>query len=215
MQYKIIIADDHPIFRTGIREVVSGIAGMELCGEAENGMEAYQLILAALPDVAVLDLEMPLLSGLDVCEKVLSEKHHTRFIILTMHRDRHFFDDAMQKGVMGYLIKDNAVAELVACLKAVASGKKYVSAAMESYLRQHSEREQLPEALRSCYNTLTPTEKMIVKLVAQSITSQEIAEKLFVSRNTIENHRAKIVRKLGIEGKNSLLKFALQYKELL
>jgi two-component system, NarL family, response regulator DegU len=215
MQYRIIIADDHPIFRTGIREVVSNLAGCEFCGEAKNGLEAYQLIIRLLPDLAILDLEMPILTGLDVCQKVLSEKHNTRFIILTMHKDRHFFDDAMQKGVLGYLLKDNAVEELVACIKAVAEGRKYVSPGIEKYLVQHTASEQFPAEIRVCFDTLTPTEKIIIKLVAQSSTSQEIADNLFVSQNTIENHRANITKKLKLEGKNSLLKFALRYKNLL
>ncbi len=215
MQHKVIIADDHPVFRTGIREVVSGIAGMTLCGEAQNGLEAYQLILATLPDIAILDLEMPVLSGLDVCEKVLSEKHSTRCIILTMHKERRYFEDAMQKGVMGYLLKDNAVDELVLCLNAVAGGQQYVSVGIEHYLTAYTRQGGLPDEVRARYDTLTPTEKIIVKLVSQSITSQEIADNLFVSRNTIENHRANITRKLGVEGKNSLLKFAIQYKDIL
>ncbi len=215
MLYKVIIADDHPVFRTGIREVVSNIAGVELCGEAGDGLEAYQLILSTLPDIAVLDLDMPKLTGIDVCEKVLNEKHNTRFIILTMHKDRHFFDDAMHKGAMGYLLKDSAVDELVSCIKEVGSGKKYVSPTIENYLTEYTASEHFPESVKALYNTLTPTEKIIVKLVSQSITTQEIADNLFVSKNTIENHRANIARKLKIEGKNSLLKFALLYKKLL
>jgi two-component system, NarL family, response regulator DegU len=215
MQHKVIIADDHPVFRTGIREIVSSIPGVELCGEVKDGLEAYQLILSALPDIAILDLEMPKLSGLDVCEKVLAEKHSTRFIILTMHKDRHFFDEAMRLGVMGYLLKDNAIEELVSCVKKVSEGQKYVSPTIGRYLTRYAEQEQFPEEIRQRYEMLTPTEKVILKLVSQSITTQEIADNLFVSRNTIENHRANIARKLKVEGKNSLLKFALLYKNLL
>jgi two-component system, NarL family, response regulator DegU len=215
MMHKIIIADDHPIFRTGIREIVSNIPGIDFCGEAKDGMEAYQLILKTRPHIAVLDLEMPVLSGIDVCQKVAGEKHDTRFIILTMHKDKHFFEDAMRNGAMGYLLKDNAVSELVACIQAVSAGNKYVSPAMSALLGDFTDREQLPDQVRKLYDTLTSTEKIIVKLIAQSSTSKEIADNLFVSQNTIENHRANITKKLCIEGKNSLLKFALQYKGLL
>lgn len=215
MQHRVIIADDHPVFRTGIREVVNNIPGVTCCGEAKDGLEAYQLILSTLPDIAILDLEMPKLSGLDVCAKVLSEKHNTHCIILTMHRDRHFFDEAMRKGVMGYLLKDNAVEELVTCIKTVAGGRQYVSPTIEQYLTLFAARGQWPDDIKHRYETLTPTEKIILKLASQSITSQEIADNLFVSQNTIENHRANITKKLKIEGKNSLLKFALLYKDLL
>lgn len=210
--YKIIIADDHPIFRSGIREVISNLPGMQLMGEAKDGMEAYQMILATQPDIAVLDLEMPLLSGLDVCKKVLSEKHATRFIILTMHKEKHFFSHAMEAGVKGYLLKDNAVEELVKCIEAVRLNQPYYSAEIERFLVEGIE---LPEEVKQRMKQLTPTEKVLVKLISQGKTSPEIADNLFVSVNTVENHRYNISKKLNLEGKNSLLKFAIQYKDLL
>jgi len=212
---KIIIADDHPIFRAGIKDIISGIPGTELVGEAKDGLDAYRLIVSAIPDIAILDLEMPQLTGLDVCRKVLGEKHFTRFIILTMHKETRFFREAMDAGVLGYLLKDNAIDELVACIRSVSSGRPYASRQIESYLTEHQAREQLPVEITKLYAALTPTEKVIVKLVAQSKTSQEIAESIFISPNTVDNHRANIARKLQLEGKNSLLKFALQYKDLL
>ncbi len=215
MRYKIVIADDHPIFRTGIREIVNGIPEADLLGEAADGLEAYKLIISTVPDIAVMDLEMPLLSGLDVCKKVRSEKHFTKFIILTMHKDRHFFEDAMTSGVMGYLLKDNAIDELVKCIKTVGAGEEYVSPGIENYLVEHRAKQQLPAAVKELHATLTPTEKVILKLVAQSKTSQEIADSIFISPNTVDSHRANIARKLKLEGKNSLLKFAMQYQGLL
>jgi DNA-binding NarL/FixJ family response regulator len=214
MNTRIIIADDHPIFRAGIREVIAAIPGCELAGEASNGLDAYQLVIRVIPDIAILDLDMPLLNGLDVCRKVLSEKHFTKFIILTMHKDRHYFDDAMACGVMGYLLKDYAADELVKCIAAVTTGRKYASALMESLLTEHNTRENFPDEVRGMLATLTPTEKVIVKLIAQSKTSQEIADSMFISPNTVDNHRSNIARKLKLEGKNSLLKFAMQYREL-
>jgi DNA-binding NarL/FixJ family response regulator len=215
MNHKIIIADDHPIFRTGIREIVNNIQGITCCGEAKDGLEAYQLIQSIVPDIAILDLDMPILSGLDVCEKVKSEKHNTRCIILTMHKDKHFFEEAMLMGAMGYLLKDNAIEELILCIRSVTENKKYVSRKIEEYLTQYNSNQQLPDNIKQLYATLTPTEKIIIKLISQSSTSQEIANNLFISKNTVENHRANITKKLKLEGKNSLLKFALQYKNQL
>ena len=158
---------------------------------------------------------MPVLNGLDVCKKVLAEKNFTRFIILTMHKDKHFFDDAMNSGVMGYLLKDNATDELVKCIKTIAEGMQYISPKIESYLTERLVMQQLPAGIKQLYDTLTPTEKVILKLVAQSKTSHEIADHIFISPNTVDNHRASIARKLKLEGKNSLLKFAMQYSAML
>jgi DNA-binding NarL/FixJ family response regulator len=206
--YKLIIADDHPIFRSGIREIVKSMPFVEWKGEAANGLEAYQLILATQPDIAILDLEMPLLNGLEVCKKVLSEKHATKCIILTMHKEKHYFDDAIHSGVMGYLLKDNAVEELITCVQKVGMGEKYVSPEIENYLIASEEKNLSAQIVA----LLTPTEKVILKLIAQGKTSPEIANHLFISPNTVENHRYNIAKKLNLEGKNSLLKFAMQYK---
>lgn len=207
----VIIADDHPIFRNGVRDILQEIGGLELLGEAKDGMEAYNLIVAHRPELAILDLEMPLLSGLDVCNKVLSEKHHTRFIVLTMHKEKHFFKAAMAAGVQGYLLKDNAIQDLIRCIEAVSSGKIYVSPEIDHFLTEHSEHHQ-NAAVQQANAVLSPTEKIILKLISEGKSSADIAGLLFISVNTVDNHRSNIARKLGLEGKNSLMKFAMQHK---
>lgn len=207
----VIIADDHPIFRGGVREVLSELRNIELIGEAKDGAEAYGLIVALRPDLAIIDLEMPLLSGLDVCKKVLSEKHQTKFILLTMHREKHFFKAALEAGVHGYLLKDNAVQDLVQCIGNVCTGKFHTSAAIEHFLTEHTEVHQ-HQAVHDANAMLSPTEKIIVKLISEGKSSADIAGLLFVSVNTVDNHRHNIARKLELEGKNSLMKFAMQYK---
>jgi len=211
----IIIADDHPIYRGGIKNVVEKIPFTSIIGEASDGMEAYQLIISLLPDIAIMDIEMPLLSGLDVCRKVMNEKHHTKFILLTMHKEKHFFIDAMESGVDGYMLKDSASQELVKCVETVIAGKKYVSPNIEFFLTEHLAQIS-SEALQLIKSVLTPTEKVILKLVANGKTSNEIAALLFVSPNTVENHRANINKKLKLDGgKNALLKFAFEHKSFL
>ncbi len=209
MKYTAIVADDHPIFRKGLVEILSGIENLEIVAELSDGLQAYQSILAKRPDIAILDIEMPGLSGLDICRKVMSEKSDTKFIVLTMHRDKNFFNDAMEIGVMGYLLKDNAITELISCVEKVLKGEKCVSRGIEN-LFELSGQNNMPELAN-----LTATEKVILKLIAETKTSAEIAQLLFVSPNTVDNHRSNIVKKLGLEGKNSLLKFAIQHKELL
>jgi DNA-binding NarL/FixJ family response regulator len=132
-----------------------------------------------------------------------------------MHKEKHFFTDAMESGVDGYLLKDSASQELVKCVETVINGKKYVSPNIESFLTEHLAQVG-SEAIRLIKSVLTPTEKVILKLVAEGKTSNEIATLLFVSPNTIENHRANINKKLKLDGgKNALLKFAFEHKNFL
>jgi DNA-binding NarL/FixJ family response regulator len=212
VKQKILIADDHPIFRGGIKEIVKGLNYLELVGEAGDGLEAYRLILSKKPDIAILDLEMPKLTGLDVCKKVLNEKHQVKIIMLTMHKEKHFFDEAMQEGVMGYILKDHAADELKTCLEKVSDGKKYVSAEIEKYLTVQQQSQVEVEDIRALKALLTPTERVVIKLISEGNQSQDIAEQLFVSVHTIDNHRANIIKKLKLEGKNSLLMFAMKHK---
>lgn len=213
MKHTVIIADDHPIFRNGVRDILNEIGTLELLGEAKDGMEAYNLIVAVRPEIAILDFEMPLLSGLDVCKKIWSGKNQTRFIILTMHREKHYFKAAMEAGVQGYLLKDNAIEELVECVKTVCAGRMYTSPTIEHYLTEHLEQSE-NQAVRHAKTVLSPTEKVILKLISQGKSSLEIAGLLFISANTVDNHRGNMARKLQLEGKNSLLKFAMQHQGL-
>lgn len=119
-KYSVIIADDHPIFRNGVKEILQEIKNLELLGEAKDGVEAYGLIIAHRPEIAILDLEMPLLSGLDVCNKVLSEKNQTRFIMLTMHKEKRYGGNRIRRS--GYLLKDNAIQDLIQCIEALCAG---------------------------------------------------------------------------------------------
>lgn len=212
MPIKLLIADDHPIFRSGIRSVLATKDHFELLGEASDGIQAYQQVIALRPNIAVLDLEMPILSGIDVCQKALSEKSQTRFIILTMHKEQHFFEQAMKAGAQGYLLKDNAGQELIEAIENIWADKTYISPQIQHYFTEYEQRASQPD----WRSLLTPTERVVIKLIAQGMTSQEIAGQLFVSANTIENHRYNIGKKLQLEGgKNSLLKFAMQYKDAL
>lgn len=208
LAYTVVVADDHPIFRKGLMETVREIPGVQIVAEAGDGLEAYQKILSKQPSLAILDIEMPHLTGLDVSQKVLAQKTQTRFILLTMHKDRSFYEDAMKIGVKGYVLKDNAIEDIVACIREVQLGNSYCSPGLETVLIQSEKRQTLPDAVQ----LLTATEKMVLKLISQEKTSVEIASLLFISSNTVDNHRANIIRKLSLEGKNALLKYALEYR---
>jgi two-component system, NarL family, response regulator DegU len=210
MKYTAVVADDHPIFRKGLINILEEMHDLEIVAEVSDGLEAYRKIIAKRPDIAILDIEMPGLTGLEVSKKVLSEKSNTRFVVLTMHKDKDFFTDAMNIGVSGYLLKDNAITELILCVQKVLNGERFISPDIEKHLVHSDKTQQVPSLEK-----LTSTERIVLKLVAESKTSVEIAGLLFISPNTVEVHRSNIVKKLGLEGKNSLLKFGIQYKALL
>ena len=210
-KHTAVLADDHPIFRKGLIDILKEFEELEIVAEVADGLEAYRHILSKRPDLAILDIEMPGLTGIDVCRKVLSEKTDTRFILLTMHKDLDFFNDAMNVGVHGYVLKDNAITELLQCVQQVLKGEKFISAGIEKMLVK-KDKVQLPAETAS----LTSTELVILKLIAESKTSPEIAQLLFIAPKTVENHRSNITKKLGLDGKNNaLLKFAMEYKEVL
>lgn len=207
---KIIIADDHPLFRQGIKQAIESIPNAEIVGEAGDGMEAYHLVLSEVPDIVILDLEMPLLNGLELCKKLKADFRFIKVIILTMHKEKHYFDAAIEAGVNGYLLKDNAVEDILACIKVVWSGQDYVSSNVTDILKETNR----DTTLKSVESKLTPTENVILKLIADGKTTTEIAALMFSSPNTIDNHRANISRKLELEPeKNALLKFALRLKQ--
>ncbi len=203
---KVLIADDHPIMRAGVITLIS--QKFDAILEADNGLDAYKKIIAQQPEIAILDLEMPSLSGLDVCRKVLAEKHSTKFIILTSHKEKKYYDDAMACGVLGYLQKDKAIEELLACIAAVQQGQVYTS---KNILKTLTESNQKNSVL---IEKLTATEKLILKFITQGKTSAQIAAEIFISIKTVDNHRSNIAKKLNLEGKNSLVKFALENRNL-
>ena len=216
MKYTVLIADDHPIFMTGIKMVIkNNIPEADLVGEAANGIDAYNLIMAVKPDIAILDYEMPTLKGVDVCKRALAENSATRFIIITGHNEKQFFNEAMDSGIKGYLLKNHLVDELVKCMRCVGAGRQYVDPEIGNFLVDYQLKKNFPANIGELYSSLTPTEKVIIKMISESKSSSDIAGQMFISEHTVENHRANISRKLNLKGKNSVLKFAIQYSEML
>jgi DNA-binding NarL/FixJ family response regulator len=206
---KVYIADDHPIIRKGLKELIAEHDHIEWIGEGNNGLEAYNQIKELEPSVAILDIDMPVMSGLDVCKKLISEKNFTRLVVLTMHKEEGFYHDAMQIGIHGYLIKESLLSDLADCIQQVHKGGTYTSPAMSKYLKT-TQQEVNKEDWMKKFN-LTPSEINVLKFVKQGKTNKEIAGLLFVSEKAIEAHRTNCIRKLGIEpGKNALMKFLLE-----
>ncbi len=206
MAITIIIADDHPIFRKGLAETIAANPLFTIVGQANNGNEALKLITSLKPTIAVLDINMPELSGLDVASKAIANNVSTKFIILTLHKEASYFLRAQQIGVMGYVLKDDAIGNIEQCIEVVSQNKTFISAEFSTVISN-------PEKNALDAYQFTATEAIILKLVAQGKSSNEIADVLFISPKTIDNHRSNITKKIGLEGKNALVKFTLQHKD--
>ena len=209
---RVLIADDHPIFREGLVKIIERNAAFTLIGQAADGSEALRSIRELHPDIAVLDIEMPKMSGIDVARDVHKEALPTELVILTMYKDPVYFNAAFDLGVRGYLLKDVVGGELVSCLTTIAEGEYYISPAISQLLVDRKKKSDALLRDVPSLSSLTPAEKKILRLVADNLTSKEIADKLFVSARTVENHRTHICQKLGIKGHNKLLQFAMENK---
>ncbi len=211
----VIIADDHPIFRLGLVNLVKQSSTIEIVAEADNGQTALEKIIELKPDVAILDIEMPMLNGLQVCEKIQHHKLNTKVLLLTLFKEVDLYKKALSINASGYLLKDNAPNEIIKSIELLAKGEKYFSAEMEDKLIEGKSHLITDPAVAAVMDTLSNTELKILKLITEQLTTKDIAAKLFISEKTVENHRYNITKKLNLPaGQNSLLKFALEHKHL-
>jgi DNA-binding NarL/FixJ family response regulator len=200
----IVIADDHPVFRRGLRDVIEDDGAFEVVAEASDGIEAIALIKQHRPAIAVLDVAMPRADGLEVLAQARSWPTAPAFVLLTMYET--YAERALQLGALGYLTKEEATAELIACLRSVVRGRRYVSRGIQVAEVGGVLRVDTPLAV------LTESERRVLRLLVQLKTSREIAEILCVSHRTVQNHRQNMCEKLGLRGPKALLRFALEHK---
>ena len=208
----IIIADDHPIVRKGLRQIIEADSRLKVLAEADDGEAAIALIEELKPEIAVIDVDMPRLDGFGVARELQKRRLQTKIVFLTIHSEEDLFQAAMDLGVSGYILKDSAVFEIVNGIKAVAEGQFYVSTSLTSFLITRRRAAQNFAEQTPSINRLTNTERRILQLIADYKSSKEIAAELFVHYRTVENHRTNICQKLGLSGYNALLKFALEHK---
>ena len=208
----IVLADDHPLFRRGLADVIAAEPAFQIVGETGDGESALELVRHHRPQIAVLDIEMPRASGLVVAEGIQRDNLGARVVILTMHRDAELLHRALECGARGYLLKDSAVTDIVSCLHVVAVGRAYVSPSLSTELLASKAPlvSPMPALAR-----LTAAERRVLHLIAQGQTSTAVAALLDISPKTVENHRSHICRKLGLSGPQALLRFALEHKSLL
>jgi DNA-binding NarL/FixJ family response regulator len=202
---RILIADDHGIVRSGLRLLLERQQGIEVVAEAADGAEAREIAVRERPDLAILDVKMPKLTGLQVTREIKQQAPEVAVLILSMHDDERYLFEALKAGASGYVLKTQADTDLVSAIRAIERGEPFLTPrAQQVLIRDVLERGADGE------EELTPREEEIVKLVAEAHTTREIAEILHLSEKTVENHRANAMRKLGMRDRVELVRYAIR-----
>ncbi|MGI8631928.1 MAG: response regulator [Solirubrobacterales bacterium] len=203
---RILIADDHGIVRSGLRAVLEREPNLEVIAEADNGVDARDIALRERPDLAILDVKMPQLTGLQATRAIKEQAPEIAVLILSMHDDERYLFEALKAGASGYVLKRQAHDDLLAAIEAVKRGEPFLTPdAQRLLIREHLARGSEPSA-----EALTPRETEVVKLVAEANTNKQIAELLHLSEKTVENHRANAMRKLGMRDRVELVRYAIR-----
>ena len=204
----VLIADDHPLLRRGLRDVLAGNSRFKIVGEAPDGQEALRLLTSLRPQITIVDIDMPRLSGLETLREIRKLPFPVKVVILTMYREEDMFNTAMDLGAKAYVLKENAANEIVSALEKVDGGETFLSTLMLEAGQHRSERVRNLLLNKPQIEALTAAERRILKFIGEDYTSKEIASLLNLSVRTVDNHRQHICNKLKLHGTHSLLKFA-------
>jgi len=211
-EIRIVIADDHPIVRKGLRQVIEEEPDLRVVAEAGDGETGLALIQKLQPQVAVLDLDMPKLDGFAVAGEIRKSNVPVEIIFLTIHSEVDLLHRAMDLGGSGYIVKESALVDIVNGVRSVAAGRPFVSPSMTSALLERRTRAQALKGTTPGLGDLTPSERRILSMIAACKPTSVIAAELYIHQRTVETHRASICHKLQLNGANSLLRFALEHK---
>lgn len=202
--YRILLTDDHSLLREAIKKSIEGVPGLKVIGEARDGVDLMRLLSRTTPDLIILDISMPNLPGLDAAKIIKARNPDIKILILTMHKSGEFLRRALAVGIEGYLLKENALADLVTAIETIRRGGNYISSLLGGkILREGS-------GLRLSGEVLSPREIEILKLVARGSSSKEIADSLSISIMTVYNHRVNIKNKLNLKKNAELVRYAIE-----
>ncbi len=207
--YRIVLAEDHALVRAGIKKIVEDFADLKVVGEAGDGLQLLELLKTLSADLVILDISMPRMSGIEVAKEIKRSYPQVKVLILTMHKMKEYLNDAIAAGVDGYLLKEDLAKELGSAIAKIRQGTTYISTLLSNEMTSLfvQSRRMAPERLTE---PLTFREIEIVKYIAEGKSSREIADLLFLSFRTIQNHRTRIMRKLNMKKNTDLVKYAIQ-----
>ena len=208
---RVLVADDHTIVRQGVVSLLEGSGDCTVVAEASDGVEAVERAVETLPDVAVLDIGMPRLSGLEAVRRIRHEAPRVRILVLTMHEEEEYVVHLVKAGASGYLVKDSAATELLAAVRALARGQGYLGPYAARVLAEQYRR---PEEAADPYGSLTAREREVFHLVIDGKTTKEVAKQLGISPKTAENHRSRLMEKLGVHNTAELVRYAARKRLL-
>ena len=206
--YRILLADDHRLFRSGMRRILTERSDLEVIGEASNGIELLRQLGELTPDLVILDISMPEMRGIEATSEMKASHADLKVLILTMHKDIDYLQSAINAGADGYLLKEDADDALFTAIDTIRAEKSFISPSLTS---EFSDRlmEIFRGDLKSPEDKLTPRERSVLKLIAEGKTSKEIGELLFVSARTVEHHRANAMKKLNLKNLADIIKFTI------
>lgn len=207
--YRIVLADEHILFRQGMKRIINEVQETQVIGEANDGQEAVELVKALLPDLAILDISMPKVNGIEACREIRRLVPSVKILVLTMHKDREYLYQAISAGAQGYLLKEDSDEELFSAIGAIRKGAIYVTKALAGVVSTDISALFL-EGDRRLSRSLTPREREVLKLIAEGKSNSEVAEVLRISVRTVETHRANIMNKLDLRNTAELVKYAVQ-----
>ncbi|MCE5310808.1 MAG: response regulator transcription factor [Acidobacteriales bacterium] len=209
---RILLADDHGLVRKGLRLLIESQEGMEVVGEASDGREALKLAAELQPEIAILDIAMPNLNGIDAAAQLAKRGDNVRVIILSMHSDESYVVRALDAGARGYLLKDSAEEDLVQAIRTVAQGRPYFSPAISATLLEDYIRTLHQRGLTDTYDLLTDREKEVLQLLAEGKSNKEVAALLNLSPYTVETHRTNLMQKLNLHNTAEIVLYAVRKK---
>jgi DNA-binding NarL/FixJ family response regulator len=207
---RVLLADDHTLMRRGLRLIVEQQPDLVVVGEAEDGRQAVALSASLKPDVAVLDIGMPNLNGIEAAKQITDGESGAAVVILSMHADETYILRALRAGARGYLLKDSAESDLVRAIRSVAEGKSFFSPAVSKVMLEDYVKKLQRTGSEDSYDLLTPREREILQLVAEGKSNKEVANLLHLSVYTVETHRANIMEKLNLKSVPELILYAVR-----
>jgi len=209
-EHRIVIAEDHTILREGLRVLLSSDPEFEVVGEAEDGRDAIRCVENLSPDLVLMDLSMPRMNGLEAIKEIKKRSPETKIITLTVHKTEEYILATLQAGADGYVLKDATHSELVIAIKNVLIGKRYLDSGISKKVIEGYLEGKRTLKTKSPWDTLTPREREILKLIAEGYKNKEIADYLFISLKTVEKHRSNLMKKLDLHSVAALTAFAIE-----